>query len=102
MLVPVVVAASASEAPSSRLVIVTVAEARLALSGSVTVRALSSTTGGPASVKTGALALRVTVGAVLTAATVTFLSALALLAVPSLATKRMTRAVVAGITEVLL
>src|SRR5262245_31358034 len=87
-------AARTSAAPSCGLVIVTVADARLALSASVTVTPESTTTGPPPSVKVVAPAVVVTTGALLTAPTVTVLLPGALLTVPSLTTKAITRGVV--------
>src|SRR4051794_26705001 len=94
-------AASTSEEPFCGLVMVTVAEARLALSASVTVTPASTTTAPPSSVKLVVPAVVVTTGASGTAATETVLLAAALLAVPSLATNEITRAVVPGLCEVL-
>src|ERR1044072_4917855 len=88
---PQALAASCSKPTSWTLVMVTVAEARLALSTSLTVTPESTTTGGPSSVKLVLPAVVVTTGASLTACTETALSPLLLFAAPSLTTKRTMR-----------
>jgi hypothetical protein len=87
--------------PANGFVMMIVADWRFALSASVTVMVVSTVAGVP-SVKALIPALAVTTGASLTAAMVTFLLAGVLFAVPSLATKAMTRVVVVGFCEVLL
>src|SRR5262245_10169847 len=96
------VAASTSAAPSCGLVIVTVADARLVLSASVTVTPESTTTAPPSSVKLVVPPVVVTTGASATAATVTVLVAGELLTAPPVPPKAPTRAVLLGFCDVLL
>src|SRR6187401_3031018 len=93
------VAARTSAAPSSGLVIVTVADARLALSRSSAVRPGSTTTGEPPAENVGEPPPAVSTGGSLTAVTLTSLFAVLLAEVPSLTAKAMFRVVVLGFCE---